>query len=342
VRRVIFPLMAALLTLSVLPVRADDAVHGVTMTVYNGFSDMNSQPWMAAPEQQPCFTGIVPNIDSDWGGGPAAETCDADFFLVHYNGWLTVPESGAYEFLALVDDGWHMSINEQLINDNWVPKGCGGWWSGPNEGFIELQAGISYALDAWMYEWGGGACAILYYSNGINWGVIPTEWLTTQPLPEPTPEPSIIPPSIEPSIEPTIEPTPTPTEEPTPSQEPSIEPTPTPTPKPTPKPTPEPTPTPTPSPSASPDPSLLPTPEPSVEPSPSSDPVAAVGEAVAFVGEAVGEIADATIGRVTRLGQDLKPEDKKKAQPVAVALIISQVASAATAAATAAAGKAKK
>lgn len=341
-RRVIFPLMAALLTLSVLPVRADDAVHGVTMTVYNGFNDMNSQPWIAVPEQEPCFTGIVPNINADWGGGPAVETCDADFFLVHYNGWLTVPESGAYEFLALVDDGWHMSINEQLINDNWVPKGCGGWWSGPNEGYIELTAGISYLLDAWMYEWGGGACAILYYSNGINWGVIPTEWLTTQPLPESTPEPSIIPPSIEPSIEPTIEPTPTPTEEPTPSQEPSIEPTPTPTQKPTPKPTPEPTPTPTPSPSASPDPSPLPTPEPSVEPSPSSDPVAAVGEAVAFVGEAAAEIADATIGRVTRLGQDLKPEDKQKAQPVAVALIISQVASAATAAATAAAGRAKK
>lgn len=333
-RRIIFPLMAALLTFSVLPVRADETQQGVTMTVYNGFSDMNSQPWLIAPEQEPCFTGIVPNINADWGGGPAAETCDADYFLVHYNGWLTVPESGAYEFLALVDDGWHMSINEQLINDNWVPKGCGGWWSGPNEGFIELTAGISYAVDAWMYEWGGGACAILYYSNGINWGVIPTEWLTTQPLPEPTPEPSIIPPSIEPSIEPTIEPTPAPTEEPTPSQEPSIEPTPTPTPKPTPKPTPEPTPTPTPSPSASPDPSPLPTPEPSVEPPPSSDPVAAVGEAVAFVGEALGAAADATIGRVTRLGQDLKPEDKKKAQPVAVALVVSQVASAAAAAAT--------
>ena len=210
-RRAIFPLMAALLTFSVLPVRADDAVHGVTMTVYNGFSDMNSQPWIAAPEQEPCFTGIVPNIEYDWGGDPAVETCDADFFLVHFSGWLTVPESGAYEFLALVDDGWHMTINDQLINDNWVPKGCGGWWSGSNEGFIELTAGISYPLDAWMYEWGGGACAILYYGSPTAYGIVPTEWLTTEPLPEPTPEPSISPPTIEPSVEPTIEPTPTPT-----------------------------------------------------------------------------------------------------------------------------------
>ena len=359
-RRAIFPLMAALLTFSVLPVRADDAVHGVTMTVYNGFSDMNSQPWIAAPEQEPCFTGIVPNIEYDWGGGPAAETCDADFFLVHFSGWLTVPESGAWEFLALVDDGWHMTINDQLINDNWVPKGCGGWWSGPNEGFIELTADISYPLDAWMYEWGGGACAILYYGSPTAYGIVPTEWLTTEPLPEPTPEPSIIPPTIEPSVEPTIEPTPTPTEEPSPSQEPSIEPTPTPSPTPEPTPTPKPTPrpTPTPSPSASPDPTPLPSVPPSIEPSPEpSSPIdtpeevvgAAAEAAVAFVGdvasnvaEAAAEVADATIGRVARLGQDLKPEQKKQAQPVAVALIISQVASAATAAATAAMGKAKK
>jgi len=70
--------------------------------------------------------------------------------------------------------------------------------------------------------------------------------------------------------------------------------------------------------------------------------VAFIGDVATNVAEAAAEVADATIGRVARLGQDLKPEQKKQAQPVAVALIISQVASAATAAATAAMGKAKK
>ena len=364
-KRLAFPLLGIIFTTLVfLPiVRAEETPEqGVRMTVFNGFPDPNYQPWVDAPTSEPCFDAVVPQINADWGGGPAAEGCDADFFLVHYTGWLTVPESGAYEFLALVDDGWRMTINGQLVNDNWVLKGCGGWWSGPNEGFIELTAGISYPLDAWMYEWGGGACAILWYGSPINYGVVPTEWLTTsavappQPSPSPEPSPSVEPsqepsPEPSPSAEPSIEPSPTP--EPSPSEVPSVEPTPIPSPTPTPKPSPTPQPSPEPSSSESPSPDPTPVPSdspsltPSVEPepSPSASPdtiadqaAAAVGEAVAAVGEAVS----AVVGKIANLGKDLSPEEKKKAAPVAVAVVISQVASAAVAAASSAASAARK
>lgn len=364
-KRLAFPLLGIVFTTLVfLPiVRAEDTPQqGVRMTVYNGFQDPNYQPWVEPPTGEPCFDAVVPQINADWGGGPAAEGCDADFFSVHYSGWLTVPESGAYEFLALVDDGWRMTINGQLVNDNWVMKGCGGWWSGPNEGFIDLTAGVSYPLDAWMYEWGGGACAILWYGSPTNYGVVPTEWLTTSALPAPQPSPSVEPsPTVEPSpeptpepspsVEPSIEPTPTPTPEPSPSEVPSVQPSPTPTPTPKPSPTPDPSPEPSASESASPDPSPLPTDSPSVEPSvaptpepsPSPDNIAeeaaqAVGEAVAAVGEAV----NAAIGKIVNLGKDLSPAEKKKAAPVAVAIVISQVASAAVAAASSAAAAARK
>ena len=94
-----------------------------------------------------------------------------------------------------------------------------------------------------------------------------------------------------------------------------------------------------------------------MEPSPSAAPVeevaaaigAAVEEVAAFVGDAAAAVADQTVGRVTRLGSDMSPEQKKTAQPVAVAIVISQVASADVAAATASAapkssntGKVKK
>lgn len=337
-RGAVLPLVAALLMFSVMPVAADETQQGVTMTVYNGFNDYTAQPWINAPLQEPCFTGVVANIEYDWGGGYAAEGCDADFFVVHFSGWLTVPDSGSYEFLANVDDGWHMTINQQLINDNWVLKGCGGWWSGPNEGFIELTAGVSYALDAWMYEWGGGACALLYYSNGINWGVVPPEWLTTAPLPEPSPsiEPSPEQTSPPPSEEPSYEPSSSPTIEVSPTPTPILSPVPTPTPsvEPSRKPverSPSPTPTEIP-PSPLPSPSEAPTPLPehSVEPSPSAAPVEQVAAAV---GEAISAVADETVGRIARLGTDLSVEEKKAAQPVAVAIVISQVASAAVAAA---------
>jgi outer membrane biosynthesis protein TonB len=65
-----------------------------------------------------------------------------------------------------------MTLDGMVINDNWVLKGCGGWWSQK----FHLEAGRSYQLDAWYYEWSGGACSTLYYDNGYTWGVIPASW----------------------------------------------------------------------------------------------------------------------------------------------------------------------
>jgi hypothetical protein len=66
---------------------------------------------------------------------------------------------------------------------------------------------------------------------------------------------------------------------------------------------------------------------PTPEPSPSPDNIAE--QTVAAVGEAVS----AVVGKFANLGKDLSPAEKKKAAPVAVAIVISQVASAAVAAA---------
>ena len=366
-----FPLLGIVFsTLVFLPiVRANDLPQqGVTMTVYPEMS-WPFEPWVTPPASEPCYSGVVPNIDFDWGGAPAAEGCPHNFFMVHFTGWLTVPESGQWEFLNWSDDGWRMTLDGVLTLDDWNFHGCGGHWSGPNEGYSQLVAGQSYALDIWMFEWGGGACARLWYgAPTLGYGVVPAAWLTTSALPTPEPSPSLEPspepsPSVEPSpeptpepspsVEPSVEPSPTPTPEPSPSEVPSVEPSPIPSPTPTPKPspTPDPTPEPSASESASPDPTPVPTDSPSVapsveptpEPSPSPDNIAeeaaqAVGEAVAAVGEAVSE----AIGKIANLGKDLSPAEKKKAAPVAVAIVISQVASAAVAAASSAAAAARK
>ncbi len=195
----------------------------------------------------------------------------------------------------------------------------------------------------------------------------------TPPVASPPPIPSELP-SEEPSVEPSASPEPSPSEEPSPSpspsQEPSYEPSPTPTPEPSPTatpqpsptaepspvptptvtPTPTPTPVPTPEPSVEPTPTETPTPEPSVEPTPSPSPspdniaeeaAAVVGETIAAVSEAVGEAAAAVAETVTQaveaianLGKDLSPVEKEKAAPVAIAIIVGQVASAAVAAAS--------
>ena len=375
-KRLAFPLLGIIFTTLVfLPiVRAEDVPQqGVQMTVYDGV-DL-SGPWINPPVVEPCYSAVVPAIDFDWGGGVPADGCPGNFFMIHFTGWLTMPESGQWEFLNWSDDGWYMTLDGVITINDWNFHGCGGHWSGPNEGYSQLVAGQSYALDIWMFEWGGGACARLWYgAPTLGYGVVPAAWLTTSALPAPTPTPSPEP-SLEPSVEPTpepspsespspdptpsVEPSPTPTPEPspsvepTPSEVPSVQPSPIPSPTPTPKPspTPDPTPEPSASESASPDPSPVPSDSPSVapsvepEPSPSASPdniaeqtAAAVGEAVAAVAETVTKAIEA----ITNLGKDLSPAEKKKAAPVAVAIVISQVASAAVAAASSAAAAARK
>ena len=375
-KRAAFPLLGIVFsTLIFLPiVRAGDLPQqGVTMTVYEGVN--LGGPWVTPPAVEPCYSAVVPNIDFDWGSAPAAEGCPVDLFTVHFTGWLTVPESGQWEFLNWSDDGWRMTLDGVLTLDDWNFHGCGGHWSGPNEGYSQLVAGQSYALDIWMFEWGGGACARLDYGSPSGYGVVPAEWLTTSALPTPEPSPSIEPsPEPSPSVEPSPEPSPSeePSPSPSPSQEPSYEPSPTPTPEPSPTATPQPsptaepspvptptvTPTPTPTPVPTPEPSVepTPTPEPTVEPTPSPSPspdniaeeaAAVVGETIAAVSEAVGEAAAAVAETVTQaveaianLGKDLSPVEKEKAAPVAIAIIIGQVASAAVAAASTAASAA--
>lgn len=67
---------------------------------------------------------------------------------------------------------------------------------------------------------------------------------------------------------------------------------------------------------------VSPTPEASAEIIATTNPVEAVAQAV-----------DAAINKITHLGQDLTPEQKTKARPVAIAIVVSQIASAAAAAA---------
>jgi len=199
----------------------------------------------------------------------------------------------------------------------------------------------------------------------------PTPTPTPEPSVEPSPSPTEAPtPTPEPTPTPTPEPTPEPTPQPTPepSPEPSPEPTPVLTPEPTPEPseepTNEPTPDPTAEPSAEPSPSPEPTEEPEDSPDPSPDPTDVpnpepesvlpdLGEAAEAVAEAVGEAAEVVfeaagesvqavadglgdIAAIGEIGKDLNATEKEEAQPMAVAVVSSQIASVAAAAANAA------
>ena len=156
----------------VLPEDTEQTIPGLKADIYT-FDPQNYYPERSTTEHTLCKTITVDNIDKDWGGGNI-EGCGEDFVMIHYTGFITVSTTDNYEFLAQVDDGWYMTIGNTVVNDNWVLKGCGGWWSQP----IMLEAGKSYPIDAWFYEYGGGACNQLLYLNTYTWAVVPTNWFS--------------------------------------------------------------------------------------------------------------------------------------------------------------------
>ena len=310
--------------------------------------------------------GSVADVEGGWtltgpnnggGGNTATYTAIAEEATVYSALWL-------YQ----TTDGAHFDRPFFLLNGVQT-------WLAPFDGTKFLQGSIQIELQAGdVYGWGMFAtdsccgAGVLTITDPLY--VVPSPTPSEEPTPtpsqaaslepsvEPTPEPS---PSESPSPDPTpsVEPSPTPTPEPspsvepTPSEVPSVQPSPIPSPTTTPKPSPtvDPTPEPSASESATPDPTPVPTDSPSVapsveptpEPTPSPDniaeqTVAAVGEAVAAVAETVTKAIEA----ITNLGKDLSPAEKEKAAPVAVAIVISQVASAAVAAASSAAAAARK
>jgi hypothetical protein len=336
VKRLAFPLLGIILTCSMVAPILAMPVWTFTTTGGGSVTELDGGFTLAGPNQ---------------GGGSNTAS------------YTAVAESD-FTYSAL----WHFTTTDSPFFDRplFLLNGVETVLVQPNGGndvqgsiLIELQAGDVYG---WAINATDSCCGAGFLTITDPTYVVPSPTLessqepsvepspepspSVEPSPEPTPEPS-------PSVEPSIEPTPTPTPEPSPSEVPSVQPSPIPSPTPTPKPspTPDPTPEPSPSESPSPDPTAVPSDSPSVAPSveptpePTSSPdnigeqtVAAVGEAVAAVAETVTKAVEA----ITNLGKDLSPAEKKKAAPVAVAIVISQVASAAVAAASSAAATARK
>ena len=139
---------------------------GLTVKVYNNTTSRTPN------EANLCKTDVVTQIAANWGSG-SVMGCNSDRVTVHYYGTITVPDSGPYYFRNIADDGWYLTINGQLVNNDWQDKGCGGNWSAP----IQLTAGTSYTFDGWFYENGGGACSTLYVTQPSgNWQVVPADW----------------------------------------------------------------------------------------------------------------------------------------------------------------------
>ena len=148
---------------------------GLKVDVYTGIGRYGNPPQKSDTVYTKCKTTTVSNIDLNWGGGDILG-CGSDYIMLHYKGYITYPTTTKVYFQAPADDGFYMSINgTQVIND-WSLKGCGA----NSTGMFSFTGGKSYAIDAWFYEWTGGACSTLNYKplNGNSYTVAPASFFT--------------------------------------------------------------------------------------------------------------------------------------------------------------------
>ncbi|MFN0128622.1 MAG: PA14 domain-containing protein, partial [Verrucomicrobiales bacterium] len=91
----------------------------------------------------PALTRIDPQLDFYWPGttspGPGVP---GDYFSARWIGRLTVPTSGSWQFIADVDDGMRLWVNDQLILDQWDQPPAFYWGLASNP--LALTAGIAY------------------------------------------------------------------------------------------------------------------------------------------------------------------------------------------------------
>jgi hypothetical protein len=158
-----------------------------TGLLVRGYSITEIPPLKSDTAYEMCGTSIEPFINGTWDWQPY-EQCDSDWFMLHYTGYLQIPEHQTIEFWIASDDGGTIKIGTEEFGV-WQDQGC----SATETGLIDMAAGTQ-AIDAWMYENGGGTCFMFAWNiDGAGWEIVQPEFFTADALPTPsttTTEPS--------------------------------------------------------------------------------------------------------------------------------------------------------
>ena len=136
-----------------------------------------------------CGSSVEPFINATWDYEQNLfGDCGWDSFMLHYTGYIQIPEHDTIEFWIASDDGGTVKIGLEEFGV-WQDQGC----SATETGLIDIAAGTQ-TLDAWFYENGGGTCFMLAWNiDNTGWAIVQPEFFTSDPLPAPsttTTEPS--------------------------------------------------------------------------------------------------------------------------------------------------------
>ncbi|HSE29550.1 MAG TPA: PA14 domain-containing protein [Candidatus Saccharimonadales bacterium] len=128
-------------------------------------------------------------ISFNWGSGSPVPSGPANDFLVRWTGYVTVPETGVYQFGSRADDGVRIKLgigsggSDQTVHDKWIDSSAVDSWGGD----VSLTAGQVIPITVEYYEYGGDAVMELKVRRaaGVGEQTLPSTWLipSTMALP---------------------------------------------------------------------------------------------------------------------------------------------------------------
>ena len=131
-----------------------------------------------------CGQDVVPfiNVTFDYEQNLFGD-CGWDLFMVHYTGYLQIPEHQTLQMWVASDDGGTVKIGTEEFGV-WQDQGCSA-----TEFDLSATPADSYPFDAWFYENGGGTCFMLAWNvDDTGWTIVPPEAFTSEPPTTATPQ----------------------------------------------------------------------------------------------------------------------------------------------------------
>ena len=149
-----------------------------------------------------CGETVYPNINWTWDYEENhLGECGWDQFMVHYQGFITIPDGvTSVRFAFATDDGGVATINGYTFG-RWQDQGCSVIYDQRRV----YPTSEALPIEAWMYENGGGTCAMLFWQlNGDDqdWSIVPEWAFTTESTPPTTTSSSTVPPETVPVTDP--------------------------------------------------------------------------------------------------------------------------------------------
>ena len=124
-----------------------------------------------------CGSDVVPfiNVTFDYEQNLFG-ACDWDSFMIHYTGYLQIPEHQTLQMWVASDDGGTVKIGADEFGV-WQDQGCSA-----TEFDLSGTPADSYPFDAWFYENGGGTCFMMAWNvDDTGWTIVPPEAFTSEP-----------------------------------------------------------------------------------------------------------------------------------------------------------------